>query len=110
MYYLLEDNRIIDSNEYFKYAYAYKNGITYYNVTIKKQSENVYDLIEVGDLITEKRRWCGEEIYVTANVCSKEDELIHCFRSTLFEHDVYAIYKPNSKGDYIKVWEVKEDE
>lgn len=147
MYYLLEDNRIIDStNEKdisrlkWNYNCEVHNGKIYfykprnnYNCKeacgekgsfcvgckdafkakfnkIKKQSENVFDLIEKGDLITEKRVWCNEEVYVIANVCSKEDKLIHCFHFTLFEHNVFAIYKPDSEGNYIKVWEKKENE
>ena len=122
MYYLLEDNRIIDSENLPKnweifnisfdrmYVKIFEDIIITQTFDIKKQSENVYDLIEKGDLITEKRIWCNEEIYVIANVWSKEDKLIHCFRSTLFDNDVYAIYKPDENGNYIKVWEKKEDE
>lgn len=136
MFYLLEDNRIIETEkeyevEYIKdpyfnsqneYKFVYvkdlhyqglqvlRNATTEENIGfIKKQSENVFDLIEKGDLITEKRIWCNEEVYVIANVWSKEDKLIHCFHSTLFDDDVYAIYKLNSHGDYIKVWEKKEE-
>ena len=125
MYYLLENNRIIDSRISYTANFPYweikgnclfaksKNDklVRPYNENkIKKQSENVFDLIEKGDLITEKRIWCNEEIYVIANVWSKEDKLIHCFHSTLFDNDVYAIYKPDENGNYIKVWEKKEDE
>lgn len=120
MFYLLEDNRIIDSEKYinsilnkgknseknYEYLYEIRNGQSYYYGKIKKQSEDVFDLIEKGDLITEKRIWCNEEVYVIANVWSKEDKLIHCFHSTLFDDDVLAIYKPDANGNYIKVWEV----
>ena len=124
MFYLLENNRIIDSEISYTTNFPYwevKDNRLYakskndkivrpYNENkIKTQSENVYDLIEKGDLITEKRIWCGEEVYVIANVCSKEDKLIHCFHSTLFEDNVYAIYKPDANGNYIKVWEAKDE-
>ena len=123
MFYLLDDNRIIDSE------ISYTTNFPYWEIKdnclfakskndklvrpcnenkIKKQSENVFDLIEKGDLVKEKRIWCSEEVDVIANVCSKDDELIHCFHSTLCESNVYAIYKPNANGDYIKVWERKE--
>lgn len=119
MFYLLEDNRIIDSEKDKFFDLRTRLGVLLEidgetiignKGKIKKQSENVYDLIEVGDLVTEKRIWCNEEVYVIANVCSKEDKLIHCFHSTLFENDVSAIYKPDSQGNYIKVWEKKKDE
>lgn len=100
MYYLLEDNSIVDSNEYFKYAYAHKDGITYYNVTIKKQSENVFDLID----------WNNDLVRV-------DDAIKHCkyfhrdLREEYIENKWFnAIYKPDEKGNYIKVWEVKEED
>lgn len=99
MFYLLENNRIIDSDEYFKYAYAYKNGITYYNIAIKKQSENVFDLIENGDLI--KIKMC--DTFNILEVCRINGGV------NGMKH-IIAIYKPDSKGNFIKVWEVKEDE
>jgi hypothetical protein len=106
MFYLLEDNRIIDSQEYFKYAYAYKNGITYYNVTIKKQSENVFDLIEVGDLVRYEDDFLGTtllaEVYMNYGKLSLFDE------TDIKNLDILAIYKPNSNGNYIKVWEKKD--
>ena len=125
MYYLLENGKIIDSRISYTVNFPYweiKDNCLFAKSKndklvrpcnenqIKKQSENVCDLIEIGDLVTEKRKWCGEDVYVTANVWSKEDKLIHCFHFTLFEHNVYAIYKPDEKGNYIKVWEVKENE
>lgn len=125
MFYLLEDNRIVDSLSIREDLdlpfevdfYVQKDEIVltidhsyFEHISIIKKAESVFDLIEKGDLITEKRIWCNEEIYVIANVWSKEDKLIHCFHSTLFDNDVYAIYKLDANGNYIKVWEKKENE
>ena len=124
MFYLLEDNRIIDSSnlekekmKYIKFptkdkpynqgSYLLHEDIQY--IKIKKQSENVCDLIEVGDLVAQKKIFGYKEIYNVSLVCGKDDKLIKCFYCTMFEDKVVAIYKPNSKGDYIKVWGKKDD-
>ena len=62
-----------------------------------KKSENIYDLIEEGDLI----QW-GE-----ANNIIKIDfnDSINILDLLKTDNAITAIYKPNEKGDYIKVWE-----
>ncbi len=123
MFYLLEDNRIIEWNgdyiikdtpKNINGVYKMKKCIIFKSETIKdgfvkKQSENVCDLIEVGDLVAQKKIFGYEEIYNISLVCGKDDKLIKCFYCTMFEDNVFAIYKPNSHGDYIKVWEKKDD-
>lgn len=124
MFYLLEDNRIIDSNnlpacwrwykaikfdeENKKISFICPDPRDRHSFKIKKQSENVFDLIETGDLVAQKKMFGCEEIDNISLVCSKDDKLINCFYCAIFEDKVCAIYKPNSKGDYIKVWERKE--
>lgn len=79
---------------------------------IENKSENLVDLIEGGDLI--------QHIYVDY---PKPQSAISQVKNTdvdgvfiisvdilhnhynVHEDDILAIYKPNSKGDYIKVWE-----
>ena len=117
MFYLLYDNRIIDSDnlpknvkieriakddkdnaffiqiQYLDFLKTRKIGY------IKKQSENVYDLID----------WDNDLVRV--------DNMIHqCkyFHRDLREEYIKnkwfnAIYKPDANGDYIKVWEKKDE-
>lgn len=108
MYYLLEDNRIIDSenedvyvNEYQGHKWLHKNNEHKTCLGfIKNQSENVYDLID----------WEKDLVRV-------DDAIHHCkyfhrdLREEYIENKWFnAIYKPDEEGNYIKVWEVKEDE
>ena len=147
MYYLLEDNRIIDStNEKdisklkWDYNCEFHNGKIYfykprnnYNCEeacgrrgsfcigckdafkakfnkIKKQSENVFELIEEGDLIKDDNR-----LYEVSEISDgKKDNGRKSVISqpAMFKHwewEIEAIYKPNSNGDYIKVWEKKNE-
>ena len=113
MYYLLENNRIIDSENYKEPYILSKDIIRNREVLfltsfkdqvlvqgpIKKQSENVFDLIDwKNDLVRVNDRFYG------CDVMSK-------VRRQILEENNYlidAIYKPNSNGDYIKVWEKKD--
>ena len=116
MFYLLEEiNRIVDSEEdkveiieeggvkFLRNQYGYKLG------EITKQSENVFDLVEVGiDLIKHKRNI--NHLYVEL-VIGGFDNFFKTIETTAYYvhlHDVLAIYKPNANGDYIKVWEKEE--
>lgn len=107
MYYLLEDNRIIDSekedvyvNEYQGSKWLHKNNehktcLGY----IKKQSEDVFDLID----------WEKDLIKIQLPF---ENQILHCkLNKVYFLYGEYklilAIYKPDANGNYIKVWEKK---
>lgn len=125
MFYLLEDNRIIETTkeyevEYIKdpyfnskneYQFVYVKDLYYQglqvlrNATteetigfIKKQSENVFDLVEKTDLIKLK---FGDAFNIL--------EVNHINGGVKGMRGILAIYKPNSHGDYIKVWEKKDD-
>lgn len=115
MFYLLEDNRIIDiSNlekekmKYIKFptkdkpynegSYLLHEDTQY--IKIKKQSEHVYYLID----------WKNDLVR------NKDGDVISCSQLFIFYMQEYidkqlftAIYKPNSNGDYIKVWEKKDE-
>lgn len=67
---------------------------------IEKKSDNVYDLIEEGDLV----QWGDMKDIMKVN--NRDDIFCKSVFKT-FKNDklITAIYKPNSKGDYIKVWE-----
>lgn len=130
MYYLLENNKIIDSENLPKnweifnisfdrmYVKIFEDIIITQTFDIKKQSQNVYDLIEVGDLIKCER--CNGIFEVSdINLFDEDDkERYACDKSFIsypanpnhLENAISAIYKPDSEGNYIKVWEVKEDE
>ena len=119
MYYLLENGKIIDSTISYTVNFPYweiKDNCLFAKSKndklvrpcnenqIKKQSENVYDLIEFGDLIQ-------------TNYGSLRNVRILQSDSVVIDHDcciyfenIIAIYKPDEKGNYIKVWEVKKDE
>lgn len=111
MFYLLEDNRIIDS-EKTKYFDLYTrvgflleiDGETVIKNLgkIKKQSENVIDLIESGDLL--KIKYEGR-----IELCDFQDNEANYanYLKNYYPNDILAIYKPNEEGDYIKVWERK---
>lgn len=112
MYYLLESNRIIDSENYKEpyilskdvirgrevlFLTSFKDQVSVKG-TIKKQSENVYDLIEKEDLI--KIKMCDTfSILEVKNINSGVSGMRH----------IVAIYKPDKQGNYIKVWEVKKN-
>ena len=115
MYYLLEDNRIVNSEELKrKFPLEAKIGIidneliaTLENFPIfrsenkiKKQSENVYDLID----------WEKDLIKVNDNICGCR--LMPNWRLEILRENNYlidVIYKPDEKGNYIKVWEKKDE-
>ena len=100
MYYLLEDNRIIEGNEkdrvYTKeypsdYIVKCKDGITTHGV-IKNKSENVLELIDKpNDLVR-----VDNQIIMARTVTN----IKNCF-------SINAIYKPDEKGNFKKVWEKK---
>lgn len=134
MYYLLESKKILTDeycrkyinyedreNEYVTYAgndgdmlikEHFANGcrriltISIISRVIKK-SENIYDLIEVGDLV--KRDGIILEVteIQTFDDETEKEFIFDSFLNSCCESDIQAIYKPNSKGDYIKVWEKK---
>ena len=126
MFYLLENNKIIDSRISYTSNFPYweikdnclfaksKNDklVRPYNENkIKKQSENVFDLVDVGDLIKSYRYESRDESdgYDINNV-DRVDKggaviLIAGFNVFVSNDDILAIYKPDSKGNYIKVWE-----
>ena len=136
MYYLLENNMILSDkqcNKYINYedkendyvTYAGKHGDMFIEnylsngckeiMTISrviKKSENVFDLIEVGDLIAFK--YMDTEDIDIAKVVHiyqfKDGDIDIATRGYIHSTEkIQAIYKPNSKGDYIKAWE-KENE
>lgn len=112
MFYLLEDNRIIDSEKYinsilnkgknseknYEYLYEIRNGQSYYYGKIKKQSENVFDLIEKTDLLKVK---FGDSFNIL--------EVSHIGGGVSGMRGIIAIYKSDTQGNYIKVWEKKDD-
>lgn len=116
MFYLLEDNRIFDSEKdkveiieeggvhFLRDEYGYKRGL------VLKQSENVFDFVECGDLVAQRKFHCYQDFsnIVLVYDYDKENKLIIGLNCAILENDVCAIYKQNWRGDYIKVWERKE--
>lgn len=131
MYYLLEDNRIIDRLSIREDLdlpfevdfYVGKDEIVltidhnyFEHISIIKKAENLLDLIEKGDLIKSYRYESRDENdgYDINNVDRVEKGragiLIAGFNVFVSNDDILAIYKPDANGNYIKVWEKKEDE
>ena len=82
---------------------------------IKKQSENLLDLVEVGDLIEQfwkEEKSLGVNGKWIEQVHEKNSEYIgtYAWRIPIDDNDIKAIYKPNDIGDYKKVWEVLNNE
>ena len=118
MFYLLEDNRIIDSEELKRKLHLdAKVGIidnelivTLENFPIfrseskiKKQSENVFDLIDWEKDIVAMDTFGAFLIFNCKTTRSEFFDGFYRFRW------IKAIYKPNEEGDYIKVWEKKDE-
>lgn len=107
MYYLTENNEIISDEQIKKIKGACLVSTTLYDDEfqvigrIKKQSDNVFDLIDRENDLVKIELLDGYFNIIgvkTLNGNWKENDRIS------------AIYKPNEKGDYIKVWEVKDNE
>lgn len=113
MYYLLENNKIIDSLNIREDLdlpveidfYVGKDEIVltidhiyFEHISIIKKAENVWDLIEKGDLI--KIRFSD-----SFNIL----EACHIGGGVNGMTNITAIYKPDSSGNYIKVWEEKDE-
>lgn len=136
MYYLLEDNptgirilddknneiehrQITDMKEEMKISFQS-------SIKVIKFSENVFDLIEIGDLVMVDRAkiypsFYTESIIEISQVFWSESHHSLCvyprgngYYCPIIEFGVQkgilAIYKSNSNGDYIKVWEVTNNE
>ena len=124
MFYLLENHKIIDTNELlnsgiqisikksqkFKVVYLIGWFGERFFGTIKKQSENVFDLVEEGDLIKDDN--CLYEVREISDGKDDNGRKSAISQPGMFKHwewNIEAIYKPNSNGDYIKVWEKKDE-
>ena len=128
MYYLLENGKIIDSRISYTANFPYweikdnclfaksKNDklVRPYNKNkIKKQSENVYDLIEKDkDLIKYKYSIDEIKFEIVTSLCESPDGIKTGSLLTKYSNriipffKVLSIYKPDANGNYIKVWEV----
>ena len=133
MFYLLENNRIIDSENYKEPYILSKDVIRNREVlfltsfkdqvsvkgAIKKQSENVFDLILI-DRAKIYPYFYTESIIEVSQIFWSDSHNSLCvyprgngYYCPIIEFGVQkgiiAIYKPNSNGDYIKVWEKKDE-
>lgn len=99
-------------NYYFDIEYDYNTG-KLIDIKLKIFSENVFDLIEIGDLIKED----DDSIYEVDEIDEEEDNEEETQRVFIsqpadfihYEREIIAIYKKDNKGNYIKVWR-REDE
>lgn len=112
MFYLLDDNRLIDSKIEDVYVNDFQNSLWLHNNgkykgdvigKIKKQSENIYDLIDwEEDLVKSRMNNIIWQCYVLNQISDISEQIKY--------KTIIAIYKPNSNGGYIKVWEKKDNE
>lgn len=127
MFYLLENNKIVDSNtgkllnlhyevkERYLERYLMRYDDSHFFRTenlgiIKKQSENVFDLIENGDLLKIKQPKEASLKYDFGECNALEKHNYASYIKDYFPNKILAIYKPNSNGDYIKVWEKEKND
>lgn len=129
MFYLLENNKIIETNSAEWYCgrlkvilneeerYKYNNHISwnlkdgfYKYFTVKNQSENVFDLIEEGDLLYMPFDCNGAMVHRFDMFKCYKYNAFHCSIHIVHEKGIFAVYKPDDKGNYIKVWERKEED
>lgn len=112
MFYLLYDNRIIDSQKEDVYVYEFqihkwlhKNNEhkTCFGL-LKNQSENVFDLIDWNNDLIRLTFKDGHRLIVYCDINKCE------FNNGYYDFEwISAIYKPDGEGNYIKVWERKEE-
>ena len=131
MFYLLKSNQIIDSKDEktFKQYISLKEQLSKFNntgsfINIKKQSENLLELIEAGDLIkidsdlTREQLTLGSGVYEVLSAkrlpsgewkikTNADGDDINGDWYEFFPETLVAIYKLDVKGNYIKVWETK---
>lgn len=117
MFYLLEDNRIIDSKKIKVFEHCEK---TYENTgfkwlhrdnknkycigKIKDKSNNIFNLVKCcQDLIETKEGQFYKPLKLQI------DSFIVKYDCCVLFNGIKAIYKPDVKGNYIKVWERKEE-
>lgn len=129
MFYLLEDNIIVDSEnlpyewKFYTVLISEKDKTIILHCPdprerkgykIKKQSENVFDLIEKGVLIKYLEIYNTNQIRfeIVTGFCESLDgvrtgSLITQYNTMIYFEKVLAIYNLDAKGNYIKVYEVK---
>lgn len=131
MFYLLKSNQIIDSKDekIFKQYENLKEQLSKFNntgsfINIKKQSENLLELIEAGDLIkidsdlTREQLTLGSGVYEVLSAkrlpsgewkikTNADGSDINGDWYEFFPETLIAIYKLNARSNYIKVWEAK---
>ena len=111
MFYLLDDNKIYKAELFEKHKMLKIKtdwNVIYKSTShIKEQSENVFELIKAGDLISfkydENSTIVGQ---VTDVIVSNGKVKILIKNHIINTKDIYCIFKPDEDGNYIKTWEV----
>jgi hypothetical protein len=88
--------RCIDED--LKWAILYAEDLT----NCHKTSDNILDLVEVGDLVEAK----AENEHVVVRVDRQNNGTIYTYNDFIHKHFITAIYKRQSNGDY-KRYEVE---
>ena len=89
-----------EKNYYYIMDWDYESG-KYVEIVIKKYSENVYDLIETGDLV-KVTNLEGEERIIEINSFLPVKTHLHILED--HRQDIIAIYKEDKRKNYFIVW------
>lgn len=114
MFYLLDDYKIYKAElfEKHKMLKIKTEWRDIYKSTshIKKKSESVFDLIEIGDLVSVIDKKGNTEIIQIARIEYDKNikfPILHTLKGYVPDLDkIKAIYKLDENKDYIKAWEV----
>ena len=99
-YVMLNNNKVYDltnEDDFNKYQ-TVKNG-SHWDLQVKKRSDNILDLVEVGDLVSRNEY---NKMIITEIL--DEESLLHDVQRSCYS--IFAIYKRQPNGDY-KKYEVK---
>lgn len=119
MFYLLENNRIIDTNkalhnvdeiiieenENEKYLYLVGWLGKHFCGKIKDKSNNIFNLVKCCQDLIET-----EEGQFYKPLKLQIDSFVVKYDCCVLFKGIKAIYKPDGKGNYIKVWEREEED
>lgn len=111
MFYLLEDNTIIDGeklsvrvNEYQGKQFLARDSKNRYVLgKIKDKSNNIFNLVKCCQDLIET-----EEGQFYKPLKLQIDSFVVKYDCCVLFNGIKAIYKPDDKGNYIKVWKRKE--
>lgn len=122
-YILTKFNKIIDTNEYEIAQEKCLNGFVHFHkkanknntfsymfrpADIIKESDNLMDLIKVGDIILFKLR-LDTNFYGTVSLVFKNKCFVKCLPIDIYEESILKIFKPTNDNKHSLAWEREEE-